>query len=198
MTNFHFIDQAFAAEEHGEVVAMETQTTEGGGVLANLGIDGSMFAAQMINFLFVVAVIWFLILKPITKKMTERQRIIDEGLNNAEKIKNQLVQSEADYNTRLEEAKEAGRKVMEKATQDAQMEAETLKNKSKEEIQTLVEQAKTRIQAEKEEMVQALKSETANMVVAALEKILNQKIDTTTDKKIIEDMLKKMPYEKNN
>ncbi len=198
MTNFHFIDQALAAEERGEVVAMETQTSEHGGVLANLGINGSIFAAQLINFLLVVAVIWFLILKPITKKMTERQNLIDESLNNAEKIKNQLVQSEADYNARLEEAKQAGRKVMEKATQDAEIEAQALKDKSKQEIQSLVEQAKVRIQAEKEEMVQALKSETANMVVSALEKILSQKIDAPTDKKIIEDMLKKMPYEKNN
>ncbi|MCX6778657.1 MAG: ATP synthase F0 subunit B, partial [Candidatus Magasanikbacteria bacterium] len=75
----NFIEIAHASEAPTEL----TETTEqSGGVLGSLGINGQLFVFQLINFILVAAILWFLILKPLTKKMAERKKIIDESLDN--------------------------------------------------------------------------------------------------------------------
>jgi large-conductance mechanosensitive channel len=59
------IDIAHANEE-------TTATTEAGteGVFHSLGIKTSDIISQGINFIIIACIIWFLILKPVTKKMS--------------------------------------------------------------------------------------------------------------------------------
>ena len=58
---------------HAEETTTNTTEPAGdGGVAASLGINGTLFVFQLINFAIVASIIWFLILKPLTKKMTER------------------------------------------------------------------------------------------------------------------------------
>lgn len=159
-------------------------------VLASLGIDAQMFIFQLINFALVVAVLWFLILKPITKKMTERQKMIDESLDNAKKVQENLARSEKEYQTRIDEAKVESNKILEKSQVEAERLSNDIKNKAKKEIEGLVLQAREKIKEEKVEVMAGIKRETANLVVAAVEKILNEKMDEKKDKRIIEDSLK--------
>ena len=50
-------------------------------VAASLGLNTQLFGFQLLNFAVVGLIVWFLILKPLTKKMAERQQIINESLN---------------------------------------------------------------------------------------------------------------------
>lgn len=202
----NFIETAYATNaehaaptiDHREglaVTAAETHaTTESAdsGVLASLGINGSLFVAQLINFALVAAILWFLILKPLTKKMGERQAIIDESLENAKRVQENLAKSEVDYQAKIEEAKAEANKIIEKATADALKTADNVKAKTKTEIDELVAHAKSNIRIEKDEMVAGLRKETANLVVVALEKILSEKMNNEKDKKLIEEMVAKL------
>lgn len=170
----------------------EATTQAEGSVLAELGLNGPLFIAQLINFALVAMVLWFLILKPLTKKMTERQQMIDESIDNAKKIQDNLLKSDKEYQTRIDQAKVDANKLMEKTVTEAQKAGEEAKNVAKTEIETLVVQARKSIKNEKETMKAELKEETANFVVLALEKILSEKLDSTKDKKMIEDVLSKL------
>ena len=61
------------------------------GTLSSLGINGTLFIFQLINFAIVALILWYLILKPITKKMSERQKMIDDGIDNAKKIEDNIA-----------------------------------------------------------------------------------------------------------
>lgn len=178
------------ASETGE----ETQATEGtdGGVLASLGINGTLFVAQLINFTLVALILWFLILKPLTKKMSERQKMIDDSIDNAKKIQDNLNKSEKEYQNRIDQAKVESNKLLEKAANESEVMVEEAKTNAKIEIERLVSQARDSIKAEKETMQVQLKEETANFVVLALEKILGEKVNDTSDKKLIDEVLKKL------
>lgn len=180
---------AYAAE-----TAEETQTTEGAdaGVLASLGINGTLFVAQLINFILVALILWFLILKPLTKKMSERQKMIDDSIDNAKKIQDNLNKSEKEYQTRIDQAKVESNKLLEKAANESEVMVEEAKTNAKIEIERLVSQARDSIKAEKETMQVQLKEETANFVVMALEKILGEKVNDASDKKLIDEVLKKL------
>ena len=178
----NFIDNAYASTE-------AVQTTEGRddeGLLASLGLNGSQFISQWINFAIVVVVLWFLILKPLVKKLNERQKMIDDSITNSEKVQKNLDRSEKDYLAKMDMAKAEASRILGKANADTQIVADEMKAKAKKEIEAAVEQAKKNIKLEKEEMVAKMKVETADVIVMALEKILSEKIDAKKDKDLIE------------
>lgn len=186
-----FTNIAYASE-----TAEKTNTTQEGstdaGVLADLGINGTLFVAQLINFTLVALILWFLILKPLTKKMTERQKMIDDSIDNAKKIQDNLNKSEKEYQNRIDQAKVESNKILEKTATESEAMAEEAKINAKKEIERLVLQARESIKEEKEIMHSQLKEETANFVVLALEKILGEKVNDNSDKKLIDEVLKKL------
>ena len=183
----NFIDFAHAS---GEVLA--TESTNETGALSNLGINGPLFISQLFNFAVVATIVWFLILKPLTKKMSERQKMIDDSIANAKKIEQTLQKSEQKYQARIDEAKVEANKILDRAATETGQITEAMKIKAKQEIELLIEHAKRNIVAEKEAMVAGLKKETAGFIIAALEKILTEKMDNTKDKELIAEMIKKM------
>jgi len=183
-----FIDIVHASSEAASAAAEGAQE----GLLASLGINVTLFLFQLANFIVVALILWFLILKPLTKKMAERQKIIDESLDNAKKIQTNLEQSEQDYQKHLQEAKRAGEKVLEQAGVESEKLSSELKDKAKKEIESLVAQAKRNIQLEKEEMTVAFKGEAATLVALALEKILSEKMTDERDKKFIKEIVEKL------
>lgn len=162
------------------------------GVLASLGLNRSLFFFQLINFAIVAVIIWFLILKPLTKKMTERQKMIDDSIDNAKKIQDNLQISEQKYQQRVDEAKVEANKILEKTVAEADQLSLQLKTKAKQEIEILVEQAKLNIRMERDEMSAGLKKETAGLVMLALEKILSEKMTGAKDKQLTEEMVSKL------
>jgi len=177
-------------EELTTEVGHEASTEEG--LLASLGINGQLFTFQLINFAVVAMILWFLILKPLTSKLTERQKKIEESLDNAERVEENLKKSEKNYQEKIDEAKVEANRIVEKSAIEATKVGGVMKEKAKEEIEHLVVQAKKNIEAEKVEVMEGLKKETANLIVSALEKILEEKVDGKKDADLIEGVLKKL------
>jgi F-type H+-transporting ATPase subunit b len=147
ITDVETAAQAETAEH--EVVTNETQAaTEGGhtgGVAETLGINAGLFVSQFINFVLVFLVIWFLILKPLTKKLEERRKIIDESLDRAKEIESRMVMADAAYEEKIKEARANADSVIAKAHEESKMLSEKMKQDTKNEIATLVSQAKEKI-----------------------------------------------------
>ena len=162
---------------------------ESSGVAASLGLNTQLFVFQLINFAVVAFIVWRFILKPLVKKMEERQKMIDESIDNAKRVETNLAMSEQKYQERIDEAKVEANKVIGRSQEEAEELAEKLKGKAKQDVEELIKQAKGKIQEEKKAMSEELRKETGSLVVAAVEKVLNEKLDEKKDKKLIEDVL---------
>ena len=191
----NFIEIAHATG--GEEAEVTTHTTEetsstDEGVLASLGINAKLFSFQLINFAIVGMILWFLILKPLTSKLAERQKKIEDSLDNAERVEKNLRESEKKYQNKIDEAKVEANRMVEKAVGEAEIAGNQMKDKAREEIEGLVKQAKKNIEIEKQEMLDGLKKQTADLIVLALEKVLNEKMNDKTDRKMIDEVLGKL------
>lgn len=192
--HMQFIDTVYAQEAEPAVTA-ETGSHEGAastGVLGSLGINGTLFVSQLVNFAIIVVIVWFLILEPLTKKLAERQKMIDDSIDNSKKVQRNLEKSEQEFQKRIDEAKVEANKIVEHAVTESEKMNGEMKTKAKQEIETLVDQAKKNIKIEREEIKAEIKKETAEMIVTALEKILSEKITDKKDKELIWDMVAKM------
>ena len=173
-----------------------TEQTEVNGsdesIFASLGLNGQLFAFQLINFILVGAIVWFLILRPLTKKMEERRSLINDSLDKAKEVETALAMSEIKFQERIDEAKAQANKIIERSHDDAARVADDMKAKAKREIQILIDQAKRNIQIERDDAMQKVREEAGVLIVSAVKKILGDVLDEKKDKKMIEEMLKKI------
>ena len=179
-------------ETHAVVSDSHGASTGDESVAASLGLNGQLFAFQLLNFAIVAIIIWFLILKPLTSKLEERKKLIDESLDKAKEVDSNLQMAEIKFQERIDEAKSEASKVIANSQVEAVELGNRMKEKAQKEIELVVDQAKRNIKIEKEEMMTGLKEETANLVIAVVEKILEEKLDADKDKKLIDGVLDKL------
>lgn len=202
-----FIDsvhaQSLPSENEGDLA---TQPLESGshesaapvqpGVFGSLGISGSQFVFQLINFAIVVCVVWFLILKPLTKVMTERQKKIDDSLNKAKEIEERMDSANREYAEKMKATAAESNALLAKVHSEAKAQEESLKKQAQAEIAALLAKAQKDILEQREGILNELKNETVKIVTGALEKVLSRRISQEIDKDFIREMLAEMkPYE---
>lgn len=146
-------------------------------VLGNLGINGTLFTAQLINFLIVLIVLWVFAYKPLMKLMEERTKKIEDGVEKAIEMDKRLVALEREKEEVMKEARQEAKGIVNEATQRADRKREELTLKAKEEVEGIVAASRKQIQAQKETMMQELKDEIAEVVVAAAGKVAEGALD---------------------
>ena len=123
-----------AADSFGDMVKQTGET---------FGFDTKIFLSQVISFIIVALVLKRFAYKPILAVLEERRQRIQEGLLNAEKIKQQLAEAEqrhaeilAKANTQaqkmIDEARESAGIVAERKQQEAVAAAEQIMAKARE------------------------------------------------------------------
>jgi F-type H+-transporting ATPase subunit b len=155
-------------------------------VATTFGLDWQHFAAQCISFGIVAFLLHRYAYKPILAVLEERKKRIEESLNNAEKIKQELagaqakarevmVQAGQEAGKMIEEARAAAAKVQEQETQKAIATA-----------QSIVEKAQQAAQAEHARMLAELRREVGRLVVETTAKITG-KVLTLDDQQRLAD-----------
>ena len=146
---------------------------------------------------WLVFIALFLLLRrfawPQIVRLTEqREQTIQRHLDEAE-------QASADAKATLEEhkqlvasSKEQARALIAEAKELAEKERERLVGKTREEQEELLERAKREIEAERERALAALRRETVDLSLAAASKLIQQRLESDMDRKIVEDYLKSL------
>lgn len=182
-----FIKTAYASEA---VVETAEQASEG--IFASLGIDLSLFIFQLINFAIVVVILWFLILKPLTKVLAKRQKIIDKGLTDAEVAATKLSKAEEEKKDIIIKTRAEAEEIMARAEKQGELARSHSEIMAKEQAEKILAESKKVILEEKNKMLSDIKNQTVDLVVAVAEKLLAEKMTEAKDKKMIEEQLKKI------
>ena len=155
-------------------------------LLGNLGINGKLFIAQLINFAILFFVLKKFAFKPLLKVLDERKNKIEKGLKDAEKAGEKLEKISAKEKKVLDKANKKATKILLEAEEKAENNRAEAVKKTEAEIEELMKKAERKIQEKKEQMLQDLKKDVAGLVVQATEKVLDEKIDENKDRELIE------------
>ena len=155
-------------------------------LLGNLGINGKLFIAQLINFAILFFVLKKFAFNPLLKVLDERKNKIEKGLKDAEKAGEKLEKISAKEKKVLDKANKKATKILLEAEEKAENNRAEAVKKTEAEIEELMKKAERKIQEKKEQMLQDLKKDVAGLVVQATEKVLNEKIDGNKDRELIE------------
>jgi len=172
----------------------------GGGGLADIaretgeqfGFNTSLFVSQLISFLIVAFLLHKFAYKPILKVLEQRRETIAQGQANAEKIKQQLAETEAtrqkimadanvQANKLIEEARAAAAKVQESETQRAIATAEQI-----------IAKAREAAELDHQRMLQELRKEVGQLVVKTTAAVAGKVLTMDDQKRLVEETNKQL------
>lgn len=162
---------------------------ESGGVVGTLGLNAKLFIAQLINFSVILFILWRWVWKPLGGALEARRKKIEESVIKAEQIEKQAEASQAMRQQKLREAAAEAETFLKRSTEAAEKLRTEIVSTAHGEAEKILTKANQAIAGEKQQMLREVRSEVADLIVTATEKILRQKIDDKSDKKIVEEIL---------
>lgn len=163
-------------------------------ILGKIGFDWQVALANLFNFVVIFLILKKFAFKPIFKIINERQQKIDQGLSDAEKAKNDLVQAEQIKKQKLDEAKSSANKIIGEAQKHgdkiislSEVEAE----KAKREI---LNDGQKELEDQRKKMEKKLEKEVSEMVMSGVEKVLKENLSQTEKEKIISKSLNSFEF----
>lgn len=144
---------------------------------------------EMITFAILVWVMMKYIWPPLMNAIAERQKKIADGLEAAEQAKRDLEFAKTKATEQLHQAKAQATNIIDQAKQQGNSFIQDSKVNAQKERDKILAQAKLDIEHESNKVKYNLQQQSAELIVAATEKILQQKIDDATQKKLIDQLI---------
>jgi F-type H+-transporting ATPase subunit b len=160
-----------------------------------LGINLPGLLAQLIGFAVLLVLMRMVAYKPILGMMDQRSQRIREGLEAAEKMKEEATRADVAVQKRLEEARQEGQGLIGQAQQIATRIQEEARQQAHSEGESLLTRARSEIAMERDEAIAQIRREFADLTIAAAEKVINQSLDKKAHERLIEEVLTQSSFD---
>jgi F-type H+-transporting ATPase subunit b len=157
-----------------------------------LGIQWKILLAQTISFSIVFFVLWKFAYGPIFNMLQVRREKIAEALANAEKIKGDVAQTEADRQRVLADAGDKANKLIDEARQAAGRVRETETQKAIAAAEQIVVKAREAAAQEHSQMLAELKREVGRLVVQTTATVTGKILTPEDQRRLAEETEKQL------
>jgi F-type H+-transporting ATPase subunit b len=160
--------------------------------MKRFGVDWQHFTAQCISFAIVAFLLHRYAYKPILAVLADRKQRIQEGMENAEKIKQELANTQAKTREIMVQAGQEASKMIAEARAAAAKVEERETQKAIAAAQDIVEKARQATQAEHARMLADLRREVGQLVVATTAKVTGKVLTADDQKRLAEETNKEL------
>ena len=158
----------------------------------SLGIQWKILLAQTVSFSLVFIVLWRFAYKPIFAMLETRREKIAEGLANAEKIKAELVHTEAERKRILAQAGDQANKLIEQARTAAARVREVETQKAVAAAEQIVTKSREAAAQDHARMLAELKREVGRLVVQTTATVTGKVLTADDQKRLAEETEKQL------
>jgi F-type H+-transporting ATPase subunit b len=157
--------------------------------MEKLGFNLPLFISQLISFLILLVVLYFVGYKRILKMLDERASRVKESMEQAESVKNQSARTEEEVKKQIQTASQRGQELIAQATQTSDEIRAKAQDLAKKDVEVLIEKARQAIKTERDSAVDELRHEFADLTILAASKVVGESLDKETHKKLIDKVL---------
>jgi F-type H+-transporting ATPase subunit b len=157
--------------------------------MESLGIDLWKLVAQIAAFLVFLVIFWKFASKPLLKMLDERQARVQEGLEAAQKMQDQLQATAAKNDEVLAEARHQAQDILVQAREQGDAAIARAQEQAGKLADEYMARAQAALRAETEQARQQLRNEVADLAVLAAGNIVRKELDPKAQAKLIEDTL---------
>jgi F-type H+-transporting ATPase subunit b len=158
-----------------------------------LGITIPGVVTQLASFLVLFGILYILLYKPILRMLDQRSAKIREGLESAERAREEAAASREDMQRQLDEARTEGQAMIAQAREVADRFREEELAKARTEIAAERARAEADIKRERDSAVQELRQEFAGLAISAAERVAKRSLDESAHKDLIDEFLESAP-----
>lgn len=159
-------------------------------VLASLGINGPFLLAQIINFIVLLLILRAVLYKPMLNMLEGRKQRIAEGLQAAEKARQEAEIERASLEAKLDEER---REVMERiatASKRGDTLAQEIETAARQDAQRIANDARQEAERERERIIAEAQDQIAELAMLAAEKVLGRELaDRDAQRSFVNDFL---------
>ena len=157
---------------------------------ATFHIEGRLLLAQFINFAVVFVLIYFFVLKPLSKLMATRTETIEKGLDDAKTAETALIMADHEKERIIGEGHQESKGILLEAESKKEAIVESAKVEAEAEAHKMKESAIKEIEVLKEHQTLEIKKKSVGLIVSGVEKILREKMDEKKAEEMINGLIK--------
>jgi F-type H+-transporting ATPase subunit b len=154
-----------------------------------LGISWQGLLGQIINFVLLLVLLYFIGYRPIRKMLDERSKRIKEGIDQAELAKEAAARAEEEVQRRLDEARKDGQLILAQASEMGERLKAEAREEARREAEALIVRARAEIGMERDEAIDKLRQEFADLAILAAEKVIKETLDKERHRRLIQEVL---------
>ncbi|WKZ24010.1 MAG: F0F1 ATP synthase subunit B [Candidatus Dojkabacteria bacterium] len=144
-------------------------------VLGKIGFDFTVFLYNLINFAIIALLLQKYFFKKVMATIEDRQKLIAEGIEKAEKAEITLAEAEEKRKSVLTDAKEKAKNLVNSATTEAERKATIIVENAEKESSELRKSTQLRLQHEKSQMLSDFKKDAVDVILSTAKKVAKGK-----------------------
>ena len=152
-------------------------------------IDVGQVFTQIFGFLVMVWILRRYAWGPLMAKLDERRDAIAGEFNEADRLKAEANELKGKYEAELRTIDAQAREKIQDAVTEGQKVAAEIKSQAQKEAQSRISRAADEIEREREKAKETLKTQVVELSMRTAEKILRQKLDDPTQRKLVGDFI---------
>jgi F-type H+-transporting ATPase subunit b len=153
-----------------------------------LGINWGLLIAQLVNVGVVIWLLSILVYKPVLKMLNDRTERIQAGLQEAERMKAQMVDSRREYEAELAKARQEAAAILAQAQERARVQEAEIIAQAQERARQIEAESRERAVRERDQMLRDLKGQMAQLVAMTAEKVIGAELRGNHDRLIEESL----------
>lgn len=158
-------------------------------ILGTLGLNLAGFAWHTVNFIILLVLLWLVLFKPIMKILDERARRVRESLAQAEQVRHQTEQAQADRQALLAEMRREAEAIRARADDQAKRAIAESQARAQVEADKILAQANANIEASRQQMLAEVRASVADLVISAVDKVTRGSLDAQAQRGLIQQFL---------
>ena len=158
-----------------------------------LEINPGLILWTIITFIILLFILSKTAWKPLIDALQAREQSIRDALLKAEEAKKESERMLAENDRALARANQETARILKEGRELAEQMKNDIVAKAHESAKAMITHAKEDIQREKEAALLQLKNEVADLAINAAEKILEETLDHSKQKKLVDKVLQKLP-----
>jgi F-type H+-transporting ATPase subunit b len=158
-----------------------------------MGLEIGQIVTHIIGFLIAVFLLKKFAWKPLLSILEERRSKIKSEFDNIDKEKKRVDDLLSDYETKLKEIDSLARVKIQEAAREGQKLANEIKENARRDSKEILTRAREEIQRDVDKAKVQLKNDLVNMTIRVAEKLIKEKLDAESDRKLIAEFIDAVP-----
>lgn len=157
--------------------------------MEQLGINLPKLIYQIINFGVMAVILYALLYQRVLNMLRERTARIEQSLQDAEQVKQQLANAQRDYEAEMAKARQEAAALLSQAQERAKSQETEIVAQARQEAERIRSEAREQARQERERMLQEIKGQVAALVTETASKVLQAELAAKGHDRLIEESL---------